>query len=144
MAAELEAIRSVYGDFPDAFAGNDEAYLAHFDPDVEWVPLMAVLEGRVYRGHAGIRKWFQDLRRDWEVFTPVPEEIHVLGDGNFLILGHWDARARGSGVELRKQPAAWLQHRREGRIDRLQTFTDQEEALKAADSLRVGSATKRA
>jgi ketosteroid isomerase-like protein len=142
IAAEIEAIRGAYETFPDAFAGDDEPYLDHLTPDVEWVPIMAVLEGRVYRGHDGVRQWFRDLRHSWEVFTPVPEEIHVLGDDNYLVLGYWNACARGSGVELSKQPAAWLQHRREGKIDRLQTFTDQEEALKAAESLRVGSATK--
>jgi ketosteroid isomerase-like protein len=138
IGSEVEAIRRAYADFPKAFAGDVDDYLAAFDPDVEWVPIMAVLEGRVYRGHQGIRRWFEDLRRDWEVFTPVPEEIRILGDGNFLVLGHWSARARGSGIELDDQPAAWLLHRKDGRTDRLQTFTDQGEALKAAERLQAG------
>jgi ketosteroid isomerase-like protein len=140
IAAEIESIRRAYESFPDAFAGNEEKYLHLFSPDVEWVPIMAALEGRVYRGHEGMRQWFADLRRDWEIFTPVVEEIHVLGDDNFLVLGHWRARGRVSGIELNDQPAAWLLHRKDGRTDRLQTFTDQDEGLKAAERLRVESA----
>ena len=137
-ADELAAIRRAFDQFPRVFAGEDlEPYLESIHPDVEWVPMMAVLEGHVYRGHEGIRQWFEDLRRDWEVFTPVIEEIRPLGDAHFLGLGHWKARGRGSGVDLAgTQPATWLLHARDGRIDRLQTFTDRDEGLKAAESLR--------
>jgi ketosteroid isomerase-like protein len=132
---DLEAIRRAYRDFPKAFAGDLDSYLAEVDPDVEWVPIMAALEGRVYRGHEGVRRWLEDLRRDWEVFTPIAEEIRILGNDHYLVLGHWRARGRGSGIELDDQPAAWLMHRKDGRTDRLQTFTDRDEALKAAESL---------
>jgi ketosteroid isomerase-like protein len=137
-ADELAAIRAAFGLFSSVFAGDDvEPYLESIHPEVEWVPMMAVLEGRVYHGHEGVRQWFEDLRHDWEVFTPVLEELRPLGDCHFLGLGHWEARGRGSGVDLGgRQPATWLVRTRNGRIDRLQTFTDRDEGLKAAESLR--------
>ena len=136
-ADDVERIRSGYTGLPAALAGEDvDSYLEQIHPDVEWIPIMAVLEGRTYRGHEGVRKWLADLRDDWEVFEAVPDEIEYLGGGYWLVLGHWNARARGSGIELEGQPAAWIQHRTEGRLDRLQTFTDRGEALKTAESLR--------
>jgi len=137
-SADIEAIRRAFERFPRIHAdGEIKLYLQDFHPEVEWVPLMAVLEGRVYHGHRGIQRWIEDLRRDWEVFDPQLEEIRPLGGGHYLLLGHWDARARGSGIELGKtQPASWLIHMSESKIDRLQTFTNREEALEAAESLR--------
>jgi ketosteroid isomerase-like protein len=138
---EIEAIRRAYDSFEAAFSGRDvEAFLEQIDEDVEWVPIMAALEGRVYHGHDGVRRWFEDLRRDWEVFDSKPEEIRDLGDGHFLVLGHWLARGRGSGVELSSQPASWLMKFREGKVVRLQTFTTREEALKATE--RMGSKSR--
>jgi ketosteroid isomerase-like protein len=135
MADEVEAVRRLYDDFLAAFEGDVDSYLEQLAPDVEWVPMMAVLEGETYRGHDAMRRWFEDLRRDWETFTPVAEEIRVLGDGHFLVLGHWRVRARGSGIELHDRPGAWLIHRKDGKTDRLQTFTIREEALRAAEDL---------
>ena len=136
-ADELGAIRRAFERFPKILAGGDvELYLEDLHPEVEWVPIMALLEGRIYRGHDGVREWIEDLRHDWEVFVPVLEEIRPLGGGHFLLFGHWQARGRGSGVDLAgTQPATWLVHMRDGRVDRLQTFTKREEALKAAESL---------
>ena len=134
---ESEEIRRTWDGFPAAFRGEDVGpYLERIDPDVEWIPIAAALEGRVYRGHEGVVRWLEELRRDWEEFEPVPGEIQELGGGHFLVLGHWRARGRGSGVELTEQPAAWLMHRREGKICRLQTFTDRREALEAAELAR--------
>ena len=139
-AEELTAIRRAFSLFPETFAGGPlEPYLESIHPDVEWVPVLAALEGRVYRGHEGLRQWFADLRDDWEVFIPVLEEVRPLGDGYFLGLGLWEARGRVSGVDLGgKQAATWLLHTRDGRIDRLQTFTDRDEGLKAAERLLAG------
>jgi ketosteroid isomerase-like protein len=92
---------------------------------------MAALEGRVYRGPEGIREWFEHMREDWEVFETHPEEFHDLGD-RVLAFGRWQARARGSGIELNIDTAAWLAQVRDGRIFRWRTFTDRDEAIEAA------------
>ena len=102
------------------------------DPEVEWVPITALLEGTRYNGHAGVRQWFEDMERDWEVFLNKPEEFREIGEDQVLILGTWRAQGRASGVELSFQQAAWLTRFRDGRLTRLQTFTDRELALKSA------------
>ena len=106
-------------------------FLELLHPDVEWIPIMAVLESRVYRGHDGVRRWLEDLAADWELFEIFPDEFHDLGD-RVLTFGRWRARGRASGVELENQPAAWLHEVKDGKIVRMRTYTDRAEALQAA------------
>jgi ketosteroid isomerase-like protein len=106
------------------------AFLEVIDPEVVWIPIMATLEGRVYRGHEGVCKWIEDLGTDWDSFETHQEEFQEIGD-RVLIFGRWRARARNSGIELR-EPAAWLVDLRGGRVVRLQTFTDRRDAIEAA------------
>ena len=134
---DIEAIRRIWDAWDAAFSGEDDAFLAGLSPEVEWVPLLAVLEGRVYRGHDGVREWLEELRHAWEVFEPIMEEFQDLGDGRYLVLGRWRVRARTSGVELQTQPASWLIQVREGKVARLQTFTNRQEALEVAERLRA-------
>jgi uncharacterized protein len=114
-----------------AFNRRDlSAFFELLDPDVEWVPLLAVLEGRVYRGHEEVRQWIEDLATDWEFFEVYYDELHDLGD-QVLALGGWRGRGRASGVELGDRPATWLLDLRGGKVARLRTFTDRAEAIEA-------------
>jgi ketosteroid isomerase-like protein len=116
----------------EAYARGDiPSFLDGLHPDVEWIPIRAVLEGRVYRGRAGVLRWLEELARDWEYFDPRYEEYRDLGD-RVLVFGRWRARGRVSGVELENQPAAWLYEIKDGKVMRMQTFTDRAEALEAA------------
>lgn len=112
-------------------ARDNDGLLELLDPDVEWVPIMAALEGRVYRGHEGVLRWLDDLESDWDEFQTRPDEFHDLGD-RVLALGSWYARGRASGIEFENQPASWLWQFKAGRAIRLRTYTDRAEALEAA------------
>jgi uncharacterized protein len=123
----VEIVRRVFG----AFNSRDiPAFLELLDPDVQWVPILAVLEGRVYRGHADVRRWIEDLATDWEFFEVHPEELDDLGD-RVLVSGHWRARGRASGVEY-NQPGTWIYELEDGRVVSMLTYTDRDEALEAA------------
>ncbi len=111
--------------------GDIPSFLELLDPDVEWIPITSALEGRVYRGRESVRRWIEDLARDWEYFEPCYEEYRDLGD-RVLIFGRWRARGRASGVVLENQPAAWLYEIKDGKAVWMRTFTDRAEALKAA------------
>jgi ketosteroid isomerase-like protein len=114
-----------------AFNERDREALAEvFDPDVEWVPIMAKLEGASYRGHEGVNRWLDELDRDWVEFVTDPREFRDLGEV-VLILGTWHARARHSDLALDDQPGAWVAQIRNGRVVRQETFTDRAEALEA-------------
>jgi ketosteroid isomerase-like protein len=124
----VEIVRRTY----PAFNRRDiPAFLDSLDPDVEWIPIMAALEERVYRGHDGVRHWLEDLAADWELFEVHTDEFRDLGD-RVLVLGRWRARGRASGVDLEDQPAAWLTELRDGKIVWMQTYSDRREALEAA------------
>ena len=85
-----------------------------------------------YRGPEGVRRWVEDLKRDWERYETRWEEARDLGDRRVLAFGTWHARERGGGVELGFQQAAWLIELRGTKLRRLQTFTDRAKALEAA------------
>jgi ketosteroid isomerase-like protein len=114
-----------------AFNERDREALAEvFDPDVEWIPILAKLEGASFRGPDGVNRWLDELDRDWAEFVTDPQDFRDLGDV-VLILGTWHARARHSGLVLDAQPGAWVAQIRNGRIVRQETFTDRAEALEA-------------
>ena len=118
--------------FQVAFNQRDRAAITRLThADFEFIPMLATLEGRVYRGHAELLGWIDSLDEDWETFELCPEEYHDLG-GSVLCLGHWRARGRTSGIEFEGQPGAWLVSVREGRLSRSETFTDRDAALEAA------------
>jgi ketosteroid isomerase-like protein len=116
----------------DAYTRGDiPSFLDLLDADVEWIPIMAALEGRTYRGREGVLRWLEEPARHLEYFEPQYEEYRDLGD-QVLILGRWRARGRASGVELENQPATWLYEIKGGKAVRMRTFTDRAEALEAA------------
>jgi ketosteroid isomerase-like protein len=111
--------------------GDIDRMLAPIHPEIEFEPLKAVLEGSVYRGHAGFRQWLLDMAEDWEDFVIDVIEVRDLGGDRILVHARFHARARGSGVEL-DSPGAWLCEMRDGRIRRLRFYRDVEAALEGA------------
>jgi ketosteroid isomerase-like protein len=128
----VEIARRAFEAFNRTFAeGNNDLY-ALLDPDVEFIPIMAILEGITYKGHEGVRQWIEDVKLDWASFEPRPEHFLDLGDDRVLVLGSWRARGRGGDALLDIPQAAWLTQYRKGKLVRLQTFTEREKALEAA------------
>jgi ketosteroid isomerase-like protein len=111
--------------------GTDD-YFEFLDEEVEWLPFTALLDGAAYRGRDGVRKWMDDFRQDWEVYEVTWEEVRGLDDDRVLASGSWHAQGRRSGVELHFQQATWLLHFRNGKVTRLQAFTDRKKAIDAA------------
>ena len=128
----VEVARQAFVAFNRTFTEGTPEFYEFVDPEVEWIPITALLEGTRYQGHDGVRQWMEDMKGDWEVFETHAEEFRDLGDDRVLALGTWRAQGRGSGVELDFPRAAWLTRFRDGKIIRLQTFTDRELALEAA------------
>ena len=125
----VELVKSLHQAFNRRDIGT---FLELLDPDVEWVPMMARLEGTVYRGRAEVEGWLAGLDHDWVDLRTDPQEFQDLGDV-VLILGTWRARARTSGLVLDSEPAAWVAHIRNGKVIRQETFTDRAGALEAVE-----------
>jgi ketosteroid isomerase-like protein len=76
-------------------------------------------------------RWLeQEVWATYETFEVHPDEIQDVGE-HLLAFGHWIARGRESGVEL-KITASWVVDVRDGKIVRWQTYTNRDEALEAA------------
>jgi ketosteroid isomerase-like protein len=110
--------------------GDVDGVANALDPDVELVPLRAVLDGTVYRGHDGMRRWLADMGEDWTRFELDLQGMRQLKEGQVLVQATMSLRGK-SGVAL-DSAAAWLCELRGGRVSRIQFFTDADSALAAA------------
>ena len=79
--------------------GDVEPMVEVSDPEIEWYPLSAEVEGGVsFHGHDGLRQWFANLHATFEEFEATVDELRDLGDV-VLGLGYAHLRFR-SGVIL--------------------------------------------
>jgi ketosteroid isomerase-like protein len=111
-------------------AGRIDTVTALAHSDVELRPLLANIEGEVYRGHEGIRRWFSQFTDTFEDFTIELGELEDLDD-HVLVAGRIHARGKGSGTPI-DQPSVWVITMRDGKATRIQIFNDKTTALKAA------------
>jgi ketosteroid isomerase-like protein len=112
-----------------AFNDRDgTAMIALAHSEVEFAPITAAMEGRVYRSPDEIHDFLPSLDLDWEFFETRPQEFYEVGD-RALALGTWRAKGRGSGLELESHPGGWLATIRNGLVYRWRTYTDPAEAL---------------
>ena len=103
--------------------------LAVYDPDVDYRPLRATIQGAL-AGHAGIREWWADTQESFSEFQLDPEEIRDIGDERVLAVGSLHLRGKGSGVET-DVPSASLVEFRDGLIVALKDYGDRAKALEA-------------
>ena len=92
----------------EAFAARDEeALLAIMDPEIEFFgPTATVLnEGKCYRGHEGMRRYFHDVEMLWQELDTQPLRFREVGN-HVVVMGRVKARAR-DGLEM-DVPAAWV------------------------------------
>jgi ketosteroid isomerase-like protein len=85
-----------------AFNRRDvEAAVALWDPDCVWSPAEVILERPTYRGHAGVRQYYEDLAEFAEGAHAELAELRDLGD-QVLGLGRISMRFAG-GIELEEE-----------------------------------------
>ena len=115
----------------DAFNRRDiEAFLSLVDEDVEISSRLAPLAEGGYRGHDGVRLWFQNL---WDAFPDVrsePVEMRDLGEMTLFAV-----RFRGHGGQSGApiDQTIWqLAEFREGKCILLHSYDAETDALEAA------------
>ena len=111
--------------------GDVEAALADIDPQIEWQTyLVPGPGGGLYRGHDGVRELWADVRHVFGGYRNDPEELIDAGD---RVVAFVCIRGRGSrsGVEVEAR-IAHLFSFRDGRIAKVQSFEDRNEALREA------------
>ena len=113
----------------EAFNARDVNELVRLStPDCEWLPFRAQLEGIVYRGHEGIRRFVSDIDDDWEGYQVDPHEFHDRGE-RVAVVGQVRAVGRGS-VDI-DSIAGFVFELRCGRIRHVTSHSNPEAARQA-------------
>ena len=103
------------------------------DPDFEaTTPANLASEPDTYRGHDGIRRWFDSFDEVMDQIRWDPREFHEAGD---RVIVEFTLRARGktTGLDL-GQEAVMLWELRDGKAVRLDLFPTLGEAQAAANA----------
>jgi ketosteroid isomerase-like protein len=110
------------------------------DPAVEWSPALTTGEaGGIYRGHEGVRRYFDDLAASWRTARAVVYELTALGDSVLAVCGVW-AKGGPGGSELSEQLAVVFSFRG-GRIASARTYEDVTQARQAAAATQAAIGT---
>jgi ketosteroid isomerase-like protein len=94
------------------------------------VSVMLAIEGRVFRGPQGIRRYFAILDESWDEFLIHPNRFREVPNLVF-VLGRLSGCGRTSGVTVDSEVGIVI-NIRDGKIARLRGFLDQGAALEAA------------
>jgi ketosteroid isomerase-like protein len=100
-------------------------------PDCEFHSRLVALDGELYRGIEGMRRYLADVDSVWEGFRVDLVSIEPSGDDALLMELHASGAARGSGMAL-AVPIGQVWTWRDGRPWRVQAFATREEAIAAA------------
>jgi len=107
-----------------------EAFLALSHPDIEFYSLIADAEGKEFRGHAGVREWWDSVIQSLEV-TPSPDQIDSFRDRG---ISHLQLAGMIDGVAVPQ--AMWMAWRvRDGLLVWWRTYRTEDEALEAVGLL---------
>lgn len=106
-------------------AAGDEDWTAYADPDIVWNPA----EESAGRGYDAVRESLERWKGEWDDYELLPEEFEHVGD-KVLACVRLRGRGRGSGVEIDARFYD-LFTLRDGKIVRMDQFTDRSEALEA-------------
>jgi ketosteroid isomerase-like protein len=113
--------------------GDWEAALEGFHPDVEWSvePDLGPV-AQVYRGHDGVRRFWEDWAEVIEGMALEIEECRALEDGWVIAVTRASGTGAGSGAAVASREFAQLGQYRDGQVVRVRLFGDVKRALAAA------------
>jgi ketosteroid isomerase-like protein len=111
LTEDVDVVRAIYA----AFAARDiEGALDFVSPECEiHVEGTARAAGRTgpYRGHDGMRQYFQDVERVWHELTIEAHDYRVV-PGSVVVMGHVSGRSGDTAIRRR---AMWTWRLREAR-----------------------------
>jgi ketosteroid isomerase-like protein len=113
-----------------AFNARDvEAYIACFDPSIEFHSTFAAVGGMtVYHGHDGVRRWHRELEEVWgDEIRLEPDAYFDLGE-HTLVFYVIHGRGRQSGADV-AMPAAAVVRWRDGLGVYIKGYAQREDAL---------------
>jgi ketosteroid isomerase-like protein len=114
----------------EAFRRRDlDAFVDHMDPEVEFTSLILEVEG-TYRGHDGIRSWWNEVLAVFPDWQPQVEDARAVGD-RVLLRIRAEGEGTGSGIGLDRM--IWqVAEVRDGRLTGWKFFRSEHDAAAAA------------
>ena len=115
----------------DAFNRRDlGALLALMDPDVEFTPYEVWVQGgSPYRGHEGVRSWWEDT---FAVLPDLRVEVNEVRDLGKMVFVHGRLRGQGAASGVAIERVLWQAVTfRDGKIVWWSAFGSEAEALEA-------------
>jgi ketosteroid isomerase-like protein len=101
-----------------------------WDTEGEWIPAMAgAIEDEVYRGHAALRRYFDELLQSFSEVRVHGVEFRDVGN-HVLVLYRLSVRGRDSGVAV-DQPGGTVYELRSGKIVHGRSYLSEVEAREA-------------
>jgi ketosteroid isomerase-like protein len=113
-------------------AGDAVAALSALDPQIEWhATVGGIDEGRIYRGHHEVAQAFADYFETWERIELRADEFIDAGGDQVVVFFHEVAKGRESGIVVETDTGT-VNTISNGRIVRVRSYMDRDEALEAA------------
>ncbi len=129
-----------------ALARRDfDGFLELMDPDVEFTSLIQESEAKLYCGHAGVRKFIDEMLSVFPDWTPEVESTEAFGD-SVLVKVRFLGTGAGSGMSI--EQVGWQVARgRDGKVVGWRIYRTEEEARaalsEAADAGDAGEPAQR-
>jgi ketosteroid isomerase-like protein len=125
-STNLDLVRSIYA----AWGRGDFSSAEWAHPEIEFVIADGPSPGH-RTGPAGMAEGWRDLLSAWEEYRGEADEYRELDDERVLVLTHFSARGKTSGLEVgqMRTKVAALFHLNGGKVTRLVLYWDRERAL---------------
>ncbi len=123
----LEAIRKSLQAFD---AQGVEAVAHDLHPDFELNMEALLLDGRVYHGIDGLKRWRSDIANALEYDRFEPQAIRLAGENCVVVFGRLRSKGRASGIET-DVPLIHVYETQDGKTRRLTMYSDAQRALEA-------------
>ncbi len=122
----LEALDRIRRGYEAFNAGDVDAFLEVVHPDIEF---HSRVMSNVYRGHAGIRRYFREwIVEPWERLHAEPESIEALSPLVALAQLHLTGQSRDTGAPVEMRYWEVLIAGADGLLRRRTVFLDKDEA----------------
>jgi ketosteroid isomerase-like protein len=123
----LDAIRKSLHAFD---ARGVDAVAGELHPEFELNMETLLLDGRVYHGIEGLRRWRSDVADALEYDRFEPKAVRFAAENRIVVFGRLHSKGRTSGVET-DVPLIHVYEMEDGKARRLTMYSDADRALHA-------------
>jgi len=120
----LDAVRRIYDEFDRGGAGLE----ALLHPDFHLRMETVFIDGRIYKGVRGFKRWRGEMEDLFESDSFKPEGLRSVADGRWVVLGRLQITQKQSGDEL-DVPLAHVLEQRDRKVASVTVYSEISAAL---------------